>query len=72
MQKTELECQPDPHYIKRQQSYAGKRDSAISENMRATLVDWIVQVHMKFRLLPETLFIAVNLIDRFLSVRMGI
>lgn len=40
--------------------------------MRATLVDWLVQVHMKFKLLPETLFITVNLIDRFLSVRMGI
>ncbi len=72
MQRRELDCQPDPHYIKRQQAHAGKRESAINENMRATLVDWIIQVHMKFKLLPETLFITMNLIDRFLSIRLGI
>jgi len=33
--------------------------------MRKVLVDWLVELHMKFKLLPETLFIAVNLIDRF-------
>ena len=37
--------------------------------MRAILVDWIIEVHTKFRLLPETLFLAVNIIDRFLSLR---
>jgi G2/mitotic-specific cyclin 1/2 len=37
--------------------------------MRSILVDWLVEVHVKFRLLPETLFLAVNLIDRFLSLR---
>jgi hypothetical protein len=35
--------------------------------MRAILVDWLVDVHMKFKLLPETLFLTVNLIDRFLE-----
>lgn len=39
----------------------------MNENIRAVLVDWIINVHMKFKLLPETLFITVNLIDRFLS-----
>jgi hypothetical protein len=39
----------------------------VNENIRAVLVDWIINVHMKFKLLPETLFITVNLIDRFLS-----
>lgn len=37
--------------------------------MRTILNDWIVEVHSKFRLLPETLLIAINLIDRFLSAR---
>ncbi len=32
-------------------------------------MDWLIEVHSKFRLLPETLFIATNLIDRFLSAR---
>jgi hypothetical protein len=36
-------------------------------HMRGILVDWLLEVHQKFRLLPETLFLAVNLIDRFLS-----
>lgn len=34
---------------------------------RATLIDWIVQVHARFQLLPETLYLTVNIIDRFLS-----
>lgn len=35
--------------------------------MRAILIDWLVEVHMKFRLLPETLYLCVNIIDRYLS-----
>ena len=30
-------------------------------------MDWIIEVHLKFKLLPETLFITVSLIDRFLE-----
>ncbi|KAJ3310460.1 G2/mitotic-specific cyclin, partial [Gonapodya sp. JEL0774] len=37
--------------------------------MRGILIDWLIEVHYKFRLLPETLFLAVNMIDRFLSLR---
>jgi len=37
--------------------------------MRGILTDWLVQVHVRFRLLPETLFLCVNIIDRFLSAR---
>ena len=35
--------------------------------MRSILVDWIVDVHLKFRCVPETLHLAVNIIDRYLS-----
>ena len=35
--------------------------------MRAILVDWLIEVHFKFKLLSETLFLTVNLIDRFLE-----
>lgn len=35
--------------------------------MRALLVDWLVEVQIKFKLLPETLFLTINLIDRYLS-----
>ena len=41
----------------------------INEKMRAILVDWLVEVHMKFRLVPETLFLTINLIDRYLERR---
>jgi hypothetical protein len=41
--------------------------SEISEKMRYILIDWLVEVHLKFKLLPETMSLAVNLVDRFLS-----
>ncbi len=41
----------------------------INEKMRAILVDWLVEVHLKFKLMPETLFLTVNLIDRFLEAK---
>ena len=37
----------------------------ISDEMRAILIDWLVEVHLKFKLMPETLFLTHNLIDRF-------
>jgi G2/mitotic-specific cyclin 1/2 len=37
--------------------------------MRTTLIDWLLQVHLRYHMLPETLWIAINLVDRFLSVR---
>src|SRR5260370_30992810 len=36
---------------------------------RGTLIDWLLQVHAKFGLLQESLFLTVNLIDRFLGLR---
>ena len=39
----------------------------INEKMRSILVDWLIEVHMKFKLVPETLFLTINLIDRYLE-----
>ncbi|GLT50826.1 hypothetical protein SLA2020_242860 [Shorea laevis] len=39
----------------------------INEKMRAILIDWLIEVHYKFDLMSETLFLTVNIIDRFLS-----
>ncbi|KAL3630171.1 hypothetical protein CASFOL_023155 [Castilleja foliolosa] len=39
----------------------------INERMRAILIDWLIEVHHKFELRDETLFLTVNLIDRFLA-----
>ncbi|KAF7688547.1 hypothetical protein HF521_013354 [Silurus meridionalis] len=40
----------------------------ITGNMRAILIDWLVQVQIKFRLLQETMYMTVAIIDRFLQV----
>ena len=39
----------------------------INEKMRSILIDWLIDVHNKFQLIPETLFLTINLIDRFLD-----
>ena len=35
--------------------------------MRGILIDWLVEVHVKFKLLPETIYLTTNLIDRYLT-----
>ena len=39
----------------------------INEKMRTILINWLIEVHFKFRLLNETLFLCINIIDRYLS-----
>ena len=40
----------------------------VNDRMRKVLLDWLVEVHANFKLLPETLFITVNLIDRYSAI----
>eukprot|EP01123_Difflugia_compressa_P012416 TRINITY_DN529_c0_g1_i1.p1 TRINITY_DN529_c0_g1~~TRINITY_DN529_c0_g1_i1.p1 ORF type:complete len:466 (+),score=104.83 TRINITY_DN529_c0_g1_i1:1512-2909(+) len=40
----------------------------ITDRMRSILVDWLVEVHRMFKLLPETLFLTVYIIDKYLSL----
>jgi hypothetical protein len=35
--------------------------------MREKLIDWIIEVHNKFQLEPETLHLSCNVLDRFLT-----
>ncbi|KAI0567813.1 Cyclin [Gracilaria domingensis] len=56
----ETKFMPDPAYMTRQ--------ADITVRMRAILIDWLVDVHQKFKLEPETLHLTVNIIDRFLEV----
>lgn len=53
-------CVP-PNYMDRQPD--------INEKMRAILIDWLIEVHYKFELMEETLYLTVNLIDRFLALK---
>ncbi|XP_069480484.1 G2/mitotic-specific cyclin-B2-like isoform X1 [Ambystoma mexicanum] len=41
----------------------------VNGRMRAILVDWLIQVHAKFQLLPETLYMCVGITDRFLQIQ---
>lgn len=41
----------------------------INERMRALLIDWLIQVHSRFQLLQETLYMTVAILDRFLQVK---
>lgn len=50
---------PKPSYMKKQQD--------ITNSMRSILVDWLVEVSEEYKLHRETLLLAVNYIDRFLS-----
>ncbi|MCJ1308977.1 hypothetical protein MMC25_002632 [Agyrium rufum] len=59
LRETELRLLPNSHYMDKQ--------AEIQWSMRSVLMDWLVQVHHRFGLLPETLYLTVNYIDRFLS-----
>ncbi|WWC63182.1 uncharacterized protein I303_105782 [Kwoniella dejecticola CBS 10117] len=61
MEVLEESVMPNPRYMDFQ--------TEIEWTMRTTLIDWLLQVHLRYHMLPETLWIAVNLVDRFLSVR---
>ncbi|TIC11262.1 hypothetical protein E3Q14_02367 [Wallemia mellicola] len=61
MCEQEIETMANPNYMEFQ--------SEIEWSMRSTLIDWLLQVHLRYHMLPETLWIAINIIDRFLSVR---
>ncbi|MFS8016717.1 putative cyclin domain-containing protein [Helianthus anomalus] len=50
-------------------NYMLTQQSDINEKMRAILIDWLIEVHHKFDLQHETLFLTVNLIDRFLATQ---
>ena len=39
----------------------------VTDKMRAILIDWLVDVHLKYKCRPETIYLAVNLLDRYLS-----
>ncbi|NXG04100.1 CCNB2 protein, partial [Sakesphorus luctuosus] len=58
LRELELQQSIRPHYMD------GK---TINGRMRAILVDWLIQVHSRFQLLQETLYMCVAVMDRFLQ-----
>ena len=45
-----------------------KKQKEVNEQMRSILVDWIIDVHLKFGFTDETLYMTVSIIDRYLTV----
>lgn len=43
------------------------RQVAVTVSMRTILVDWLCEVHHKLKLKAETLYLTVNIIDRYLA-----
>ena len=50
---------PEMNYMSKQKD--------INHKMRAILIDWLIDVHLKYKMVPQTMYISVNLIDRYLS-----
>ncbi|KAK7170524.1 hypothetical protein R3I94_000657 [Phoxinus phoxinus] len=60
LQSLEVQQSVRPRYM---------RGYDINGRMRALLVDWLIQVHSRFQLLQETLYLTVAVLDRFLQVQ---
>lgn len=61
MYKSELQCLPNPATMILHPNIKQNRD---------ILVNWMIKIHNQFNLLPETLYLAVNIMDRFLSIKL--
>lgn len=56
----QIKFRPRPKYL--------ERHPEITDDMRVVLVDWMAEVVQEFQLQAETLHLAVNYVDRFLSL----
>ncbi|KAF5444842.1 hypothetical protein F2P56_033941 [Juglans regia] len=57
----ESKRRPLPNYLEEVQK-------DVTANMRGILVDWLVDVAEEYKLLPDTLYLSISYIDRFLSL----
>ena len=55
-----LEFKIKPNFMKNQKE--------INCRMRAIIVNWMIEVHDRFKLLPDTLFLGVIIFDRYMSI----
>ena len=60
MRKEEIAAMVPPDYLQKVQT-------EIKDTSRAFLIEWIIDVHRKFRLTPECLYVATYIIDQFMS-----
>ncbi|OIT03255.1 PREDICTED: cyclin-A1-4-like [Nicotiana attenuata] len=60
LRATEVKKRPSTDFMEKVQK-------DINASMRAILIDWLVEVAEEYRLVPDTLYLTVNYIDRYLS-----
>ncbi|KAF8624976.1 hypothetical protein AX15_005611 [Amanita polypyramis BW_CC] len=59
--RIEIATLPDPDYLAHQPH--------ITWEHRGLLINWLMETHIRFRFLHETLFLCINILDRILSRR---
>lgn len=59
LKEAEVRFHPKPGYMAKQPD--------ITNGMRAILVDWLVEVVQEFKLEPQTFYLSMSIVDRFLS-----
>lgn len=60
LREREVATKVDRRYMEKQPN--------VNERMRSILIDWLVEVHLKFKLVPDTLYLTVYLIDKYLEL----
>ncbi|PPQ66962.1 hypothetical protein CVT26_009993 [Gymnopilus dilepis] len=61
LKEIELATLPKANYMEAQ--------TEITWDHRGMLVDWLLQIHARYNLLSESLFLCINVLDRFLASR---
>ena len=46
---------------------SGPEYTEVTEKMRAYVVDWLAELHFKFKMWQETLYVTIGIVDRFLA-----
>ncbi|KAL0212969.1 hypothetical protein RCL1_006595 [Eukaryota sp. TZLM3-RCL] len=59
LREWEQRTHPHPRYLDKQPE--------LNADTRAVVIDWMVEIHSRFQSVPESIFTAVNYLDRFLS-----
>lgn len=54
-----LPCPRQPRF-----GVTGNIRGLVTTNMRAILIDWIIEVQVSFKLFQETLYLSINILDR--------
>ena len=41
------------------------KQNEVNDRIRGILIAWLIEIHYKFKLIPETLYLCCNIIDRY-------